>query len=41
VLQLVLNHGFLREVLDRSERDDVSTARVLLQLIKKDYVRAG
>jgi hypothetical protein len=41
VLQLVLNHGNLRGVLDRSERDDVSTARVLLQLIDKDYVHVG
>jgi pSer/pThr/pTyr-binding forkhead associated (FHA) protein len=41
VLQLVLNHGTLREVLNRSEKDDVATGRALLQLIKKDYVRAG
>ena len=41
VLQLVLNHGTLHEVLDRSETDDVTTARLLLQLIRKDYVRAA
>jgi hypothetical protein len=41
VLQLVHNHGNLRSVLDRSEKDDASTANVLLHLIKKDYVRVG
>ena len=41
VLQLVHNHGTLRGVLDRSEKDDAATANLLLQLIKKDYVRAG
>ncbi|MGA9524202.1 MAG: FHA domain-containing protein [Myxococcaceae bacterium] len=41
VLQLVHNYGSLNAVLDHSEKDDVATAEVLIQLMKKDYVRAG
>ncbi len=41
VLQLVHNYGSLNAVLDHSDKDDVATAEVLIQLMKKDYVRAG
>ena len=40
-LQLVHNYGSLGGVLDRSEHDDVVVAEAVLQLIKRDYVRAG
>jgi pSer/pThr/pTyr-binding forkhead associated (FHA) protein len=41
VLQLVHNHGSLAEVLNHSEQDDVVAAETVLQLLKRDYVRAG
>jgi hypothetical protein len=41
VLQLVHNHGSLGGVLDHSEQDDVAAAEAVLQLIKRDYVRAS
>lgn len=41
VIQLVHNYGSLRGVLDHSDRDDAATAETLVELIKKDYVRAG
>ncbi|MFB1483054.1 DUF4388 domain-containing protein [Corallococcus sp. RDP092CA] len=40
VLQLVHNHGSLGGVLDHSDGDDVLTAETVMQLIKRDYVRA-
>ncbi len=40
VLQAVHNHGSLGGVLDHSEHDDVVAAEAVLQLIKRDYVRA-
>ena len=41
VLQLVHNHGSLGGVLDHSEQDDVMAAEAVLQLIKREYVRAS
>ncbi len=41
VLQLVYNFGALGGVLDHSDKDDVQTAEVLVELLKRDYVRAG
>jgi hypothetical protein len=41
VLQLVHNYGSLGGVLDHSEQDDVAAAEAVLQLIKRDYVRAS
>ena len=41
VLQLVHNHGSLAEVLNHSEQDDVVAAETVLQLLKRDYVRAS
>jgi pSer/pThr/pTyr-binding forkhead associated (FHA) protein len=41
VIQLVHNYGSLDSILDHSDRDDVSTAGMLIQLMKRDYVRAG
>ncbi len=41
LLQLVHNHGSLRAVMDHSEADDVTIAQSILELIRKDYVRAG
>ena len=41
MLQVVHNHGSLAEVLNHSEQDDVVAAEAVLQLIKRDYVRAG
>jgi hypothetical protein len=41
VLQAVHNYGSLGGVLDHSESDDVVAAEAVLQLIKRDYVRAG
>jgi hypothetical protein len=40
LLQLVHNQGTLAGVLDSSEQDDVVAAEAVLQLIKRDYVRA-
>jgi hypothetical protein len=40
VLQLVHNYGIYSQVLDHSERDDVATSEILLQLLKKHYVRS-
>ena len=39
-LQLVLNHGTMQAILDRSPRTDLETAESLLKLIQKDYVVA-
>jgi hypothetical protein len=41
MLQLVHNQGTLAGVLDSSEQDDVAAAEAVLQLIKRDYVRAA
>ncbi len=41
MLQLVHNQGTLAGVLDSSEQDDVVAAEAVLQLIKRDYVRAA
>jgi len=41
VLQLVHNFGSLQAVLDHSDKDDVKTAELLIDVMKKDYVRAG
>ncbi len=41
VLQLVHNYGALQGVLDHSDKEDVACAEVLLDLLKRDYVRAG
>ena len=41
VLQLVHNYGSLIGVLDHSDQDDVLTAELVLQLIKRDYVQTG
>ena len=41
VLQQVHNYGSLGGVLDHSEQDDVQAAEAVLQLIKRDYVRAS
>jgi pSer/pThr/pTyr-binding forkhead associated (FHA) protein len=38
VLQLVINHGQLGAVLDRSPRTDLETATALLNLIQKGYI---
>jgi pSer/pThr/pTyr-binding forkhead associated (FHA) protein len=39
-LQLIHNHGSLGGVLDHADVDDVVTAEAVLQLMKRDYVRA-
>jgi hypothetical protein len=39
-LQLVLNHGTLQAVLDRSPRTDLETAESLIKLLQKDYIVA-
>ncbi|WNG52833.1 DUF4388 domain-containing protein [Archangium minus] len=41
VLQAVHNYGSLGGVLDHSEQDDVVAAEAVLQLIKREYVRAS
>lgn len=41
VLQQVHNYGSLGGVLDHSDQDDVQAAEAVLQLIKRDYVRAS
>ncbi|HEY1335114.1 MAG TPA: FHA domain-containing protein [Myxococcaceae bacterium] len=41
LLQLVHNHGTLRAVMDHSEADDATIAEAVLELMRKDYVRAG
>ncbi len=41
VLQLVHNHGSLGEVLNHAQQDDVVAAETVLQLIKREYVRAS
>ena len=41
VLQLVHNYGSMQGVLDHSDKDDVTTATVLLDLIRRDVVRGG
>ncbi|MFY0579594.1 DUF4388 domain-containing protein [Cystobacter fuscus] len=41
VLQLVHNHGSLAEVLNHAQQDDVVAAETVLQLIKREYVRAS
>ncbi|HZN94557.1 MAG TPA: FHA domain-containing protein [Myxococcales bacterium] len=40
VLQLVHNYGTFQGVLDHSDKDDVASAEIVLQLMKSDYVRA-
>jgi len=40
-VQLVHNYGTFRGVLDHSDKDDVATAELILQLLKKDVLRAG
>jgi hypothetical protein len=37
-LQLVINHGQMQTVLDRSARSDLETAQSLLTLVQKEYV---
>jgi pSer/pThr/pTyr-binding forkhead associated (FHA) protein len=39
-LQLVLNHGTMQAILDRSPRTDLETAESLLKLLQKDYIVA-
>jgi pSer/pThr/pTyr-binding forkhead associated (FHA) protein len=41
VIQLAHNYGSLQGVLDHSQADDVATAEIVLQMIKKDYLRGG
>lgn len=41
VLQLVHNHGTLTGVMDHADGDDVVTAEAVVQLMKREYVRAG
>ncbi|HZH03995.1 MAG TPA: DUF4388 domain-containing protein [Myxococcaceae bacterium] len=41
LIQLVLNYGNLKGVLDHSVRDDSATAEGLLALMDKDYVRTA
>ncbi len=41
VLQLVHNYGSFNGVLDHSPQDDLKVAEVMVELIKKDYVRGG
>jgi hypothetical protein len=40
-LQLVHNYGSLKGVLDHSDKDDVTSAKLILSLIQKEYVRVG
>lgn len=41
VVQLAYNFGSFQGVLDHSDLDDVATAEVVANLLKKDYLRAG
>lgn len=41
IVQLVHNYGSFRGVLDHSDKDDVATAELVLQLLQKDVIRAG
>jgi hypothetical protein len=41
ILQLLLNHGKVQVVLDKSMLSDLETTRALLQLIRKGYIREG
>ena len=41
VLQLAHNYGSLQGVLDHTDKDDVAAAEILLNLVQKEYVRAG
>ncbi|MGQ0507224.1 MAG: FHA domain-containing protein [Myxococcaceae bacterium] len=41
VLQAVHNYGTLQGVLDHSEKDDVTSAEAVLQLMQKEYVRGS
>ncbi len=41
VLQLVYNFGSLGGVLDHSDKDDAQAAELLVELLRRDYVRAG
>ena len=41
VLQMVHNYGSLDGVLDHSDKDDAKTADLLVQLLKKDYIRGA
>jgi pSer/pThr/pTyr-binding forkhead associated (FHA) protein len=40
-LQLVHNYGSLKGVLDHSDKDDVTSARLVLSLTQKEYVQVG
>jgi pSer/pThr/pTyr-binding forkhead associated (FHA) protein len=40
-LQLVHNYGSLKGVLDHSDKDDVTSARLVVSLIQKEYVQVG
>ena len=41
ILQLVINYGQMRAILDRSPKTDLETAQALLNLINKGYVAAN
>lgn len=41
VLQLVHNYGTLNAVMDHADADDVVTAEAVVQLLKRDYIRAA
>jgi Inner membrane component of T3SS, cytoplasmic domain/Domain of unknown function (DUF4388) len=41
ILQLVYNHGSLQEMCDHSLIDDVEIAQGVLDLVRKDYIRAS
>ena len=41
VLQLVHNYGSFTGVLDHSPQDDLQVAEIVVELIKRDYVRGG
>ena len=41
VLQLVHNYGSFGGVLDHSDKDDVASAEIVLQLMKSDYIRSA
>jgi hypothetical protein len=41
VLQLVHNYGSFNGVLDHSAQDDLQVAEIMVELIRRDYVRGG
>ncbi len=41
VVQLVHNYGSIQTVLDKADGTDLETSQVLLELVKKEYVKAG